>query len=128
MKYYAFKCSLLTSGVKRNLIPSTEPFSVSPLIRKMVSTKYGKVEVMYTAWGERTGRSHGEGSLISHLRPGVLSCMATRGRTLPVVSMPRIQQTYSTVQAHTRHRTIHHCRPPESSMAAVVLSVSLYQK
>ncbi len=42
-------CVRLTSGVKRNLIPLTEPLSVSPLIRKMVRTRYGSVEVTYTA-------------------------------------------------------------------------------
>lgn len=44
--------TLLTLGVKRYLIPSVEPFRVSPLIRKMVRTRYGRVEVMYTALKE----------------------------------------------------------------------------
>ena len=44
-----FVTTVLTSGVKRNLIPATDPFRVSPLMRKMVRTKYGRVEVTYTA-------------------------------------------------------------------------------
>lgn len=40
---------ILTSGVKRNIIPLTEPFRVSPLIRKIRRTTYGNVEVTYTA-------------------------------------------------------------------------------
>lgn len=44
---------MLTSGVKRNFIPSREPFRVSPLIRKIVRTTYGRVEVMYTACGRK---------------------------------------------------------------------------
>lgn len=39
----------LTSGVKRNLMPLTDPFRVSPRIRKMARTTYGKVDVTYTA-------------------------------------------------------------------------------
>lgn len=48
--------------------------------------------------------------------------------TLPVVSMPRMQQTQRTVHAAIRHRTIHHCNPPESSMLVEMFRVSLYQK
>ena len=36
--------------MKRNLIPLTAPFRVRPRMRKMVRTRYGRVEVMYTAW------------------------------------------------------------------------------
>lgn len=48
---------ILTSGVKRNLIPSTEPFRVSPLIRNMVRTTQGNVEVTYTALRGQIKRS-----------------------------------------------------------------------
>lgn len=44
----------LTSGVKRNFMPSTDPFRVSPLIKKIVRTKYGSVEVTYTAYTKET--------------------------------------------------------------------------
>lgn len=48
-----YSAKMLTSGVKRNLIPSVEPLRVSPLMRKMVRTRYGRVEVTYTAWEKK---------------------------------------------------------------------------
>lgn len=35
-----------TSGVNRNFIPLRDPLRVNPLIRKIVRTIYGKVEVI----------------------------------------------------------------------------------
>lgn len=40
----------LTSGVNRYFRPREAPGSVKALIRNMVSTRYGKVAVTYTAW------------------------------------------------------------------------------
>lgn len=48
--------------------------------------------------------------------------------TFPVVSMPRIIHTYSTLQAHVRQSRIHHWMEPESLMEVEMLRVSRYQK
>lgn len=41
--------------------------------------------------------------------------------------MPRMVQTYRTLQAHVRHSRIHHCTEPESLMDVEMFSVSRYQ-
>lgn len=45
---------MLTLGLYMWMIPSAEPGSVMPRMKKIVSTAYGKIDVKYTTWIEQT--------------------------------------------------------------------------
>lgn len=45
---------MLTLGLYMWMIPSVEPGSVMPRMKKIVSTAYGKIDVKYTTWIEQT--------------------------------------------------------------------------
>lgn len=85
---------------------------------------------MYTACEEHSGETQcGMGAEVRQGK-GLIqgaACLAAYC-TFPVVSMPRITHTYSTLQAHVRQSRIHHWMEPESLMEVEMLRVSRYQK
>lgn len=132
--------------------PALAPFNVIPRIKKIVSTKYGNMDVKYTTFkSSRNKRMRwytililfNFGNFLARTREQREDPSPLRGKknktdekdlffillTFPDDCIPFITIKKTTIQLNSRQRTIHHFRPLDpSSIEGAASRVVLYQK
>lgn len=116
--------------------PALAPLNVIPRMKKMVSTRYGNMDVKYTTWKKRMIYYQNDrkmtAKLISSARLILIdiekSVSIYLELTLPDDCIPFMTMKNTIIQLSKRQRTIHHLRPWPSSMDGAASNVVLYQK
>lgn len=132
--------------------PALAPFNVIPRIKKIVSTKYGNMDVKYTTFksSRNISRWHSisdsriyteekaDGKMEQEVirreskrppaRKRKTNWNTRRFPTFPDDCIPFITIKKTTIQLNSRQRTIHHLRLCPSSIDGAASNVVLYQK
>jgi len=113
--------------------PALAPLNVIPRMKKMVSTRYGNMDVKYTTWKERwlinnDKRTAARSTSSTRLILMSINSLIYLELTLPDDCIPFMTMKNTTIQLIKRQSTIHHLRPWPSSMDGAASKVVLYQK
>lgn len=109
--------------------PAPAPFNVIPRMKNIVSTMYGNNDVKYTTWNKRVGecKTYANCILDDVLDQDTIK-FQKQWLTLPELCMPFITIKKTMAHAASKHKTIHHLRPPLSSIDGDASNVVWYQK